>query len=526
MKINDIVILREARVGNINQAISAFARLIEKHSGEKLYRYGGSQGIVKINHGIGILFLTESGKAYQFNYIEGRIDSITLWEKFTFTPGDYTIQLNGINLATAGQKLIQYVLHPRPMQGTISESKVRTDENYEKKRRASKEEFFRIIMNSLSPGQDIENLSREEINIMAAGAGVQVPTAVKHTRRPETKGHNMRFNLKQLISLADTPETDDPEEQERIDREKRLQYNFSIIPKDMETNKFESPKDNATVNKMMGIVQHAINKEFSPKEKEENVDELFKRLESLVKLVVKDHIPALVIYGGPGTGKTHTVKSVLDEEGFVKGRDWFLVKGRITTPELYKNLFIHRKNKIIVFDDTDSVWKDEGAANILKAALDSHDERILSWYSNRTTNVSTMSPEKREELFYNIDAKIADDPGDGSIKFPSEFVYDGRIIFVSNLSRDKFDDAVLTRSAKIDMTLSDNQMFSRIRSVLGNIGNPEVPIDKKEEILEFLIDEYNNPDSALNEPSMRSFVNAEKVYLSGLPNWKDLFYYI
>ena len=244
----------------------------------------------------------------------------------------------------------------------------------------------------------------------------------------------------------------------------------------------------------------------------------------------------MFIHGGPGTGKTYNVKQTLAEGGLQKGQDWFLVKGKITTAELYKNLFMHRNDKIIVFDDTDSVWGNEEAANILKAALDTDDERLMSWYSNRTENLSLYSDEAKEEYYRKLDLQLRgvepepeyDDAGKEKkqkiLKYPSEFLYDGKIIFISNLTSEQFDSAVLSRSARIDMTLTPNQMFTRIKAILPKIGNPEVPLNRKAQILEYLIDQYGK--GVFSAPNMRTFVKAENVAASNLPNWREIVPYV
>ena len=220
---------------------------------------------------------------------------------------------------------------------------------------------------------------------------------------------------------------------------------------------------------------------------------------------------------------TFVVTQTLKKEGLTKGKGWYLVKGKISTSALYQMLFMHRKDDILCFDDTDNIWKDQEAANILKAALDSGDERIISWVSPRTTNVSLLSDAEKEKINDEIDIKFRSEP-EGTHKLPSEFEYQGRIIFISNLTYDKFDSAVLTRSAKIDMTLTRDQMFMRMESILAEMGDSSVPLSTKKEILGFL--RTQSDIGALSDVSMRTYVAAEDLYKSGLPNWKELLDYV
>ena len=518
--------ITEAKVGNVEKSMLLFVKLLQKYIGQKLYRYGGENGIVQIKHGIGYLFLTDTGPAYQFNYINGAIESVIVWKKFQFKPGNYTIEFSGMSLAQAGKKLIKAIMNPKVGEYDLDEStKQSKDELTEnKKRRTGPREFFSLINDNLQIGQDIASLNPDEIQILAHGLGVQVPSAVKSTRVEGTKGRNAKFDLRKLLAMEPTSASNQGDQMGPPLPDKQLRYHMTITPQDMETGSFLSPKDNKEVDKYARLFQGVVDNE-SRMGKEEDSVRLFEKMESLIKLVILGRQKSLIIYGGPGTGKTHSVKETLNDTGLEQNQDWFMVKGNITTAELYKNLFMHRNGRIIVFDDTDSIWGDNDTANILKAALDSHDERLISWNSQRTVNISKLSPERKEEFYQDLDQNIDKDPANPG-KFPAEFIYDGRIIFISNLTQDKFDSAVLSRSMKIDMSLTSNQMFKRLRHLLPKLGAniEEVPIERKEEILQFLIDEYSS-GSLKNNPTMRSFINAESVFLSGMTDWKELFHY-
>ena len=221
---------------------------------------------------------------------------------------------------------------------------------------------------------------------------------------------------------------------------------------------------------------------------------------------------------------TFVVTQTVNSEGLQKGKDWFIIKGKITTASLYQTLFMHREGGLLIFDDADSVWGDAEAANVLKAALDSYETRTISWISGRTVNVSRMSDEEKTDFNVNLDRKIQENPEDPKNKFPSEFEFEGRIIFISNLKYEKFDSAVLNRSAKIDMSLTQDQVFLRMKSILQHLGDKSVPIDIKVEILGFLQAQTNK--GLMTDVSMRTFVAAEDTYRSGLPNWKDLIDYV
>ena len=217
---------------------------------------------------------------------------------------------------------------------------------------------------------------------------------------------------------------------------------------------------------------------------------------------------------------TFLVHKVLKEEGKKKNKDYYVVKGRITTAELYRTLFMHRQNgKILLFDDTDSVFDSQDAANILKAALDSYDERTISWMTRQTFNVSVLSDEERQDYYDQVDAEVADP--ESKIKFPSEFPYEGRIIFISNLTASKMDSAVLSRSAKLDMTMTEDEKLIRVEMIVEHLGDPSVPVEKKREIVQMIRTQLLKGE-LVDGVSMRTYGAAEALYLSGIDGWEEL----
>ena len=516
--------------------VGKFAKMIEKYLKEPLYRYGGEGYAEEIQGGLGYLFLSKSGPAFRFNRTDGKITSVTVWKRqFDFKPGDFTIDFSGLNFLELGKQLIQHILNPSPGDYPIAVTESMILENeiwghpYEeepqqqqpsgKKRQVKPDEFVQIVIDNLGPGQDYSEMSMEEIREIAYNAGVLVPGAVKRTHVEGTKGRNMKFDLTRL--------NDPSGGGGGMPGDDKHDYYIHIMPQDRETKKFVSPKGMNQVKAMTGQIRNALAGQ-TQEEKQIDTNELFKRMEGLVRLLAMGSIKSLVIYGGPGTGKTYTVRKMLEESGKEFDRDWFMVKGNITTFELYKALYTHREpDTILVFDDTDSVWDKDDAANILKAALDSYDERILSWFSNRTRPMSKMSKEERENYYKLVDQKILDgeleDPKT-RVKFPNQFRYEGRIIFISNLSRDKFDSAVLTRSAKIDMTLKTSQMLDRMDSILDKIGDPDVSLEDKQATMDYLKGEVES--GRMKSVSMRSFLNAEALRKSGDPEWQKYLEYL
>lgn len=225
---------------------------------------------------------------------------------------------------------------------------------------------------------------------------------------------------------------------------------------------------------------------------------IFDELRTLVIMVINNVNPSLIITGRGGIGKTHTVMSTLKEFDLVKDEEYVVIKGASTALSMYKSLF-YNNGKIVIFDDCDSIFKDADGVNILKAALDSYDEREISWLSKSTYDPATQSPTESRPV-------------------PNRFTFDGQIIFISNMPMEKIDPAVRTRSYTIDINLSEEEVFNIMEKNLSNI-LPNVDLATKKEVFNFMKNEYKSTEETAN---VRTLIKAIKIRLSGAPNWKLL----
>lgn len=510
--------ITEAKVSkqNLNKVADIFKRIIEKKLSVKLFRFAGPRGFTEIKNGMGILYIYSDHRAIRLNYVKGEIVSLTLWKKFRInTPGDYTIDLSGLGLLEAGKKLIELIQRPKTGK-VLMYPELMEDAFLTEAKRVSPEDFMEIIQRNLPGNMSVTSVPRSVMVDIAAANEILIPSIVNTTSKiPGTKGKNLKYDLTKAVNA--TADSGKPS------RDNEPVYYLKITAQDRDTKKFMSVKGDKKAEQYLKAAAGAIE---TPDYKTEmqDPDTMFGHMSNLVSIVCRGSRNSLVIYGGAGIGKSFVVTKTIQEEGLQKNKDWFLVKGKITTASLYQTLFMHRKGSLLVFDDTDSVWGDAEAANILKAALDSYEERTISWVSPRNVNVSLMNDDEKEEYNSKIDDMLLTDPGNPKIKLPTEFAYEGKIIFISNLKEEKFDAAVLNRSAKIDMSLTPDQVFMRMKSILQHMGDPAVPMNVKEDILKFLRDQSDK--NLLTGVSMRTFVAAEDLYRSGVDNWKDLLRYV
>lgn len=177
---------------------------------------------------------------------------------------------------------------------------------------------------------------------------------------------------------------------------------------------------------------------------EEILERIKKRFDVMNKMsngVIAGVVRSLIISGAPGVGKTYSLeKKLINAEN--SGRISFeMVKGKISPIGLYIKLYESRDaGNVVVLDDID-VFGNEDTLNILKAALDSGDRRVISWGT-----ASTYLDEK---------------------DIPNSFEFEGSIIFITNtdidaeLNRGSKNaphlDALVSRSVYLDLAVHTNR---------------------------------------------------------------------
>lgn len=217
---------------------------------------------------------------------------------------------------------------------------------------------------------------------------------------------------------------------------------------------------------------------------------MFNNLERLTKMVGRGIQPSLVITGGAGLGKTYLVKKTLTDMGLEEAKQFVHFKGRATAAGLFVTLY-ENSDKIIVLDDCDSVFKDMDAVNMLKAALDSYDTRKLSYISTKPLKDAYGDP------------------------VPRHFEFTGKIIFISNISQSKLDDAIKSRSFVSDISMNTKQMFQRIDDLKDQI-ETKIPNEVKDKALEIMKGLEKKYDGV--EINLRSFIKACRICAMGFEN--------
>lgn len=216
-------------------------------------------------------------------------------------------------------------------------------------------------------------------------------------------------------------------------------------------------------------------------------EERFEYVGDVVDMVAHGITPSALITGVSGIGKTFIVKKRLKAHGLEEGMDYKFITAHATPLGLYRLLYENR-HKTLVFDDCDSVFNKEEGINVLKAALDSYEVRKVCWNST----------------------KLPDD-------LEPEFEFEGQIIFVSNRTADKIDEAVKSRTMTIDLQMSRQEICEYIGTILDKIDAVKLPLFEKELVL----GELKKIADGFEQFNIRTFIKACRIYQGCQISGKD-----
>lgn len=241
-----------------------------------------------------------------------------------------------------------------------------------------------------------------------------------------------------------------------------------------------------------------------------SINERFDFVYQCAQAVARKQLPTLILTGEGGLGKSHTVMRAMSEAGLMNIRDiigqaeltegeevtigeefndssFCLVKGYSSSKGLFNSLYENR-DRVMVFDDCDSIFGKDDALNLLKSALDSCEDRWITW---------------------NAEASFGDN-------IPRTFKFTGSIVFITNKTLSQLDQAIRTRAVCIDLSMTINQIIERMRHIVNTPDfMPEVSAQCKAECMDFV----DNLKDQVRTLSMRTLVNVIKMYNS-CPNWQ------
>ena len=246
-------------------------------------------------------------------------------------------------------------------------------------------------------------------------------------------------------------------------------------------------------------------------------DRIRKRFHTMNRMatgMVEGKIRSLIISGAPGIGKTYDLEKLLkaaERNGTLKQHE--IIKGTISGPGLFQALHRNRfENSVLVLDDTDAVFGDEDTLNILKTALDTSDERHITWSKNSKW--------------------ISEDDGEEAVgdTYPRTFEFKGGVIFITNknfeaeLQKDTklapHFNALMSRSMFLNLTLhSVRDKLIRIEDIFMNnmVKMHGLTQTEGQEVLQFVKTNANR----FHELSLRLMLHITQLRAMG-DDWKQL----
>ena len=230
---------------------------------------------------------------------------------------------------------------------------------------------------------------------------------------------------------------------------------------------------------------------------------------NVIQLSFNENSRAMIVSGLGGLGKTFDVRATLAE--FHKEYQYF--KGNTTSAGLYELLFRYRK-ELIVLDDMDDALTDKQSGDILKAVLDTGDERIVSRKVKGYYYPDNMTEEEIEEKYLKTG------------KLPNQFSFTGSVIIITNLTENEIDPVIITRVVHVDVNLTQQEIIERIKKIMPKM-LPNIPLEQKEETLDLMIKLLNTYEekAPLNLRSFYHCINmrfSNDYDVNGVKLWKIL----
>lgn len=234
-------------------------------------------------------------------------------------------------------------------------------------------------------------------------------------------------------------------------------------------------------------------------------EERFEDMEAYIGDVIAGVKPLALLCGAPGVGKSFRVTQALKKAGLDKDIDWKLLKGKSTATALYTAMHDFKSpGQLIVMDDCDSVFKDDDAINLLKAAFDSSDERWVTW---NTARKIPMDPDLAEQ---------SDDADFDSVTnrwyYPRQYLFEGGGIIITNYRAGQIDTAVRNRALICDLDFTPQEVIDLIRSLAPKIAADKYTMESKQQALDYLQELVNK--KAPVELSIRSFTLCTGIFQS------------
>ena len=236
-------------------------------------------------------------------------------------------------------------------------------------------------------------------------------------------------------------------------------------------------------------------------ERRDRIQRQYRTLARMADRIIDGKLPALIVSGPPGLGKTYTIEKRLEESG----KECDIIRGTVSPAGLYIALWGMAEGGVVVLDDCDAVFRDEEALNLLKIVLDSSEKRVVSW-------------RKRAAWLEELD-------------IPDSFEFKGSVVFCTNLDFERETargsklaphySALMDRSLYLSLGLRTTEDYlERIQQVCideGQFAGRGLDETEAEMLMEFIRENA----AKFYTLSLRVALQVVACYMMDHENWQD-----
>ena len=264
---------------------------------------------------------------------------------------------------------------------------------------------------------------------------------------------------------------------------------------------------------------------------------VFEDIKTLTKFVAQGGSKSLIVCGMGGIGKTYEVTSTLRKIYGEPGDKYTYHSGAKISPRSFYSAVFRERDMLQVWDEADSILKQDDTVMMLKPALDTSGKPAMEYVTNTLPMTGKNEAEIRDYCLQCDEADTlvyTNNPNklkDGEMVFPSKFYFDGQMIFISNMRASEIEEAIKSRSIFLDVYLSATDVMNRMKTIM----KAQYPDETDESLNEFfdtmgasVPDEgpvtYMTPELARrNKPlTIRSLVLGMALKKAGVEAWERI----
>ena len=264
---------------------------------------------------------------------------------------------------------------------------------------------------------------------------------------------------------------------------------------------------------------------------------VFEDIKTLTKFVAQGGSKSLIVCGMGGIGKTYEVTSTLRKIYGEPGDKYTYHSGAKISPRSFYSAVFRERDMLQVWDEADSILKQDDTVMMLKPALDTSGKPAMEYVTNTLPMTGKNEAEIRDYCLQCDEADTlvyTNNPNklkDGEMVFPSKFYFDGQMIFISNMRASEIEEAIKSRSIFLDVYLSATDVMNRMKTIM----KAQYPDETDESLNEFfdtmgasVPDEgpvtYMTPELARrNKPlTIRSLVLGMALKKAGVESWERI----